>query len=62
VKIAAQSGVMNNVKKEGEVLQGSSAMPFKKYWKSYVIFGNLPELRNQVNQMSRDLNELKNRL
>ena len=60
VKIAAQSGVMKNVEKEGEVLQGSSAMPFKKYWKAYVIFGNLPELRSQVLEMSRELKELKN--
>jgi UDP-3-O-[3-hydroxymyristoyl] glucosamine N-acyltransferase len=59
VKIAAQSGVMNSVKKEGEILQGSSALPFKNYWKSYVIFSKLPEIRNQINEMERDIKELK---
>lgn len=59
VKIAAQSGIIKDVTKEGEVLQGSSAIPFKDYWKSYLIFTKLPELRQQVIQMERSLKELR---
>ncbi len=62
VKIAAQSGVMNDVKKEGEVLQGSSAIPFKDYWKSYLIFKKLPELRQQVIQLERQLKEVQEKI
>lgn len=59
VKIAAQSGIIKDVKKEGEILQGSSAIPFKDYWKSYSIFTKLPDLRKQVIELSRELKELK---
>jgi len=59
VKIAAQSGVISNVEKEGEILQGSSAIHFKDYWKSYLIFTKLPELRKQVIDISREVNKLK---
>ena len=61
VKIAAQSGLISDVKKEGEILQGSSAMPFKNYWKSYLVFTKLPELRNQVHELSKEIEKLKNK-
>ena len=62
VKIAAQSGLINDVKKEGEVLQGSSAIPFKDYWKSYLIFKKLPELRQQVFQLEKQLKEINEKI
>lgn len=62
VKIAAQSGVISDVKNEGEILQGSSAIPFKKFWKSYLIFTRLPELRQQLIQIAGEVKELKKRI
>jgi UDP-3-O-[3-hydroxymyristoyl] glucosamine N-acyltransferase len=59
VKIAAQSGIIKDVVKEGEVLQGSSAIPFKDYWKSYLIFTKLPELRQQLIQLDRTVKDLQ---
>ena len=43
VKIQAQSGIGRNVK-DDEVLQGSPALPYADYNKSYVHFKNLPKL------------------
>lgn len=59
VKVAAQSGIIKDVKKEGEILQGSSAIPFKDYWKSYFIFTKLPELRMQLIELTKEVNEMK---
>ena len=48
VKIAAQSGIGRSIKKKGEVLQGSPAFEFGPYQKSYVLFKNLPKMREQI--------------
>lgn len=58
VKIGGQSGVMKDVK-DGEILQGSSAMHYKDFWKSYLLFTKLPEMRNQINQLEREIKSLK---
>lgn len=58
VKVGGQSGIMKDVK-DGEILQGSSALPHRNYWKSYLIFSKLPELRKQINLMEREMKELK---
>ncbi len=58
-KIAAQSGISRTVKKEGEVLQGSPAFEFGPYQKSYVIFRNLPKLREQILDLEKKVNDLE---
>ena len=58
VKIGGQAGIMKNAK-EGEILQGSPGMPYKDFWKSQVLFMKLPDLKNQINQIERDIKELK---
>jgi len=59
VKIAAQSGIGRNIKKEGVVLQGSPAFDFGPYQKSYVLFKNLPKMREQIMTLEKELKELK---
>jgi len=59
VKIAAQSGIGRNIKKEGVVLQGSPAFEFGPYQKSYVLFKNLPKMREQIIALEKELKELK---
>ncbi len=49
VRIQAQSGVGRNVK-DGEVLQGSPALPYTDYNKSYVHFKNLHKIVNRINK------------
>ncbi len=53
VKIAAQSGLTKDIKEEGMVVQGSPPLEFAYYQRCYVVFKNLPQLRNQVNDLER---------
>ena len=58
----AQAGIPNSVKKEGTALQGSPAIDFKNFWRSSVVFKNLPELNATVNQLRKEIEELKKKL
>ena len=55
VKIQAQSGIGRNVK-DGETLQGSPALNYGDYNKSYVYFKNLPKLAKTINQLEKKIN------
>jgi UDP-3-O-[3-hydroxymyristoyl] glucosamine N-acyltransferase len=56
VRIQAQSGIGRNVK-DGETLQGSPALNYGDYNKSYVYFKNLPKLAKTVNQIEKKIND-----
>ncbi|MGO1584592.1 MAG: UDP-3-O-(3-hydroxymyristoyl)glucosamine N-acyltransferase [Mesonia sp.] len=58
VKIQAQSGIGRNVK-DDEVLQGSPALSYGDFNKSYVYFKNLPNSMNTLNQLEKQLNSKK---
>jgi len=55
VKIQAQSGIGRNVK-DNEVLQGSPAINYGDYNKSYVHFKNLPRIVNEINKIEKRFN------
>lgn len=52
VKIQAQSGIGRNVK-DNEVLQGSPALTYGDYNKSYVHFKNLPKIVKNINEIEK---------
>ncbi|RKR12944.1 UDP-3-O-[3-hydroxymyristoyl] glucosamine N-acyltransferase [Maribacter vaceletii] len=52
VRIQAQSGIGRNVK-DNEILQGSPALNYGDYNKSYVHFKNLPKIVNRINQLEK---------
>lgn len=52
VKIQAQSGIGRNVK-SNEVLQGSPALNYGDYNKSYVHFKNLPKISNRLDDLEK---------
>ena len=52
VKIQAQSGIGRNVK-DKEVLQGSPALNYGDYNKSYVHFKNLPKIINRIDDLEK---------
>ncbi len=58
VKIAAQSGVGADLK-NGSIVQGSPAFGIGDYKRSYVSFRKLPEMQQEINQLSIQLAELK---
>ena len=55
VKIQAQSGIGRNVK-DNEVLQGSPALSYGDYNKSYVHFKNLPKIVKEINDLEKKIN------
>lgn len=55
VKIQAQSGIGRHVK-DNEVLQGSPALTYGDYNKSYVYFKNLPKIVKSINDLEKKLN------
>ncbi|NER15605.1 UDP-3-O-(3-hydroxymyristoyl)glucosamine N-acyltransferase [Spongiivirga citrea] len=54
VKIQAQSGISRNVK-DNEVLQGSPALGYGDYNKSYVHFKNLPRWVDKIHKIEKQL-------
>lgn len=52
VRIQAQSGIGRNIK-DNEILQGSPALNYGDYNKSYVHFKNLPKIVNQINELDK---------
>ena len=60
VKIQAQSGIGRNVK-DDEVLQGSPALSYGDFNKSYVHFKNLPKLVNQISNIEKKVEGEQNK-
>ena len=58
VKIGAQSGIQKSIKKENHAVQGSPVLDFSYWQRCYVVFKNLPELRNQVTELEQKVSEL----
>ena len=56
VKIQAQSGISRNVK-DNEVLQGSPALGYGDYNKSYVHFKNLPKIVKGINELEKKITQ-----
>lgn len=55
VKVQAQTGIGRNIK-DDEVIQGSPAIDYNDYNKSYVIFRNLPKLAKTINDLEKKIN------
>jgi UDP-3-O-[3-hydroxymyristoyl] glucosamine N-acyltransferase len=60
VKIQAQSGIGRNIK-DNEVLQGSPALNYGDYNKSYVHFKNLPKIVNKIDNLEKKINSDRNK-
>ncbi|MUP45557.1 UDP-3-O-(3-hydroxymyristoyl)glucosamine N-acyltransferase [Gramella sp. BOM4] len=55
VKIQAQSGIGRDIK-DDEMLQGSPAIGYSDYNKSYIHFKNLPKSMNLLHQLEKKMN------
>ena len=56
VRIQAQSGIGRNLK-DGATVQGSPALPYSDYNKSYVHFKNLSKLADKVHELEKKINK-----
>lgn len=51
VKIAAQSGIAASIDKPGSIVMGSPAFDIQKFKRSHVVFKNLAEIQQIINQL-----------
>ena len=58
----AQAGIAGSIRKGNATVQGSPAIDAKKFARSSVVYKNLPEMYATVNQMKKEIEELKNLL
>ncbi len=58
VKIAAQSGLSSNVKNK-KIIMGAPAFDHEKYVKSYIHFRNLERIVKRVDELEKEIKELK---
>ncbi len=61
VTIGAMAGVTNNIK-DGKTVLGAPAMDHDRALKSFVVYRRLPELKNTVSDLQKELKELKSNL
>jgi len=59
VKLAAKSGVQGNIVEENSIQQGAPAFPVMDYKKSYVYFRKLPKLASDINDLKKEIKNLK---
>jgi len=62
VKIGAQAGIQSSIKEKGAILQGSPAIGILNFQKSSIVFKQLPELRNEIYFLKKEIEELKKAL
>ena len=60
VRIQAQSGISRNIK-DNEIIQGSPAIGYSDFNKSYVYFKKLPELAATIHSLQKEIKALKDK-
>lgn len=58
-KIGAQSGIPGDVKKENTILLGSPGIEHRNFLRSSVVFRQLPELKTKLEELEREVRQLK---
>ncbi len=58
-KLAAQSGVLGDVKEKNQIHQGAPSYKVMDYKKSYIYFRKLPELVAEINKLKKEIKSLK---
>lgn len=61
VTIGAMAGVSNNIK-EGKIVLGAPAMDHERALKAYVVYRRLPEMRDTLTALEKEVKELKEKL
>jgi len=58
-KAAAQTGISGPIKKPGTTVYGSPAFDFRSFQKSYIVFRKLPDLKEKVDILAREIKLIK---
>ena len=59
--VGAQAGITNSVKASGQTIIGSPAWDAKGFMKSAAVFRRLPDMYQKINELQRQIEELKNK-
>ena len=59
--IGAQAGIISNIE-PGAKLLGAPAIPVKDFFRSSVVFPKLPDMYRQLNQLQKEIDNLKSKL
>jgi len=59
VKLAATSGVASSIKKENDVQMGAPSFSHKSFLQSYVFFRKLPKLAERIEELEKELKDLR---
>ena len=54
VQVQGQTGVINNIA-NGNVIQGTPAIDFRSFYKSYSIFKNLPNFESRIRELEKKI-------
>ncbi len=60
-RVGAQAGIAGDIKQENSVYLGSPAMDHKQFLRSFVVYRALPELKQRVEDLEREIKALKNK-
>jgi UDP-3-O-[3-hydroxymyristoyl] glucosamine N-acyltransferase len=60
VNLGAKAGVLGNIK-EGHNIMGYPAFDYKSFLRSSVIFRKLPEMSKELEQLRKEINEMKSK-
>jgi UDP-3-O-[3-hydroxymyristoyl] glucosamine N-acyltransferase len=58
-KVGAQGGIAQSVNEENTILQGTPAIPYRQFYRSSVVFSNLPELKRKIDVLEKEIDSLK---
>jgi UDP-3-O-[3-hydroxymyristoyl] glucosamine N-acyltransferase len=58
-KAGAQAGLAQQVDVENTILQGTPAIPYRQFYRSSVVFSNLPDLKRKIDALEREVEALK---
>lgn len=60
-RVGAQAGIAGDIKQENSVYLGTPAMDHKQFLRSFVVYRTLPELKQRVEELEREIKALKNK-
>jgi UDP-3-O-[3-hydroxymyristoyl] glucosamine N-acyltransferase len=60
-KIGAQAGILGEIKEENTAIIGSPAFDIRQFMKSTVLFKRLPDMKVKLDNLEKEVEELKNR-
>ena len=56
-KVAGDSGIPSSITKKNTTVQGPLAFPIGDFRRSYILFKNLPKLKEQVEALVKQINQ-----